>query len=127
MVAALGGPADIMEHFENHLPLAPHTHEVYSLETGIVQSIDTRTLGIAVIELGGGRRLASDKINHGVGLGAIAGIGEKTGPRERPLAVIYGRDDAAMARAEELIRGAYKIDSGPAKIAPPVRERIGAA
>jgi thymidine phosphorylase len=100
MVADLGGPHDLIEHYDRHLALAPQMHEVYSRESGFVQAVDTRALGIAVIELGGGRRLAGDKIDHAVGLGNVAAIGERVGPGERPLAVVYGRHMESVLRAE---------------------------
>ncbi len=110
MVMDLGGPADIIENFETLLPVAPQTMAVYPHEAGVVQAIDTRALGLAVIELGGGRRLVSDTIDHGVGLGAVASIGEVVGPGgEAPLAVIYGRSDDKIAQAEQMIRAAYTL------------------
>ncbi len=126
MVAELGGPRDIVEHFDRHLELAPQMHEVYSLEGGIVQAVDTRALGIAVIELGGGRRLASDSIDYGVGMTAMAAIGERVGPGERPLAVLYGRDMATVKRTEALIQNAYTLGPRPVHAVKPVRERITA-
>jgi thymidine phosphorylase len=124
MVAALGGPSDIVENFAQHLPLAGQPHEVYSEDGGTVVAVDTRALGLAVIELGGGRRLASDKIDHGVGLGALAAIGERVGPRERPLAVIHGREDATVALAERMIREAYTLGNTASATKDPIAERI---
>jgi thymidine phosphorylase len=126
MVAELGGPHHIIEHFDRHLALAPQMHEVYSDTSGFVQAVDTRALGIAVIELGGGRRLAGDRIDHGVGLDNVAAIGEKVGPGVRPLAVIYGRNMDSVLRAEKLIQGAYSLapQHGDAVKNGPVRQRI---
>lgn len=109
MVAHLGGPGDIIKKFDKYLELAPKTREVHTPDIGVVESIDTRALGIAVIELGGGRRIAEDVIDHSVGLSALAAIGETVGPSERPLAVIHGKKDAAIAKAEETILQAYKL------------------
>jgi len=108
-VAALGGPADLIEHFDKHLKLAPIRHEVHAAQPGIIQRVDTRALGLAVIELGGGRRLSADKINHSTGLAAIAAPGEEAGPSEKPLAVIFGAHDDQVARAEAMIRQAFEI------------------
>ena len=121
MVRALGGPGDIVENYERHLPLAPVTLAVRARESGVVTAVDTRAVGIAVIELGGGRRLAGDSIDHGVGLSAVAGIGTAA---DAPLAVIHARDDSAAARAADLVRAAFTIGGAAPAPAPAVRERI---
>ncbi len=126
MVRALGGPADIIEQFDKHLPLAPHTLEIWPERAGIVRAVDTRKTGIAVIELGGGRRLTTDKIDHGVGLASVAAIGEHVGPGERPLCVMIGRDLDTMKRAETLVREAYILAEPGEKIikGPSISERV---
>jgi thymidine phosphorylase len=124
MVVALGGPAHFVEHYERHLPLAPVTREIHPGDTGFVTAVDTRAVGIAVIELGGGRRLASDNIDHSVGLSAVAAPGEQVGPAERPLCVVHARDDASADKAAALIRAAFTIGDAAPEQTPAVRERI---
>jgi thymidine phosphorylase len=80
-------------------------------------------LGLAVVELGGGRRRASDKIDHAVGLSQLAGKGARLG-RDRPLCIIHARDEASFARAEKLVRQAYRLGEAPGA-APAVRGWIG--
>lgn len=123
MVAALGGPADIIENYEKHLPLAPVTFEVKAEANGVVEGIDARALGLAIIELGGGRRLTTDKIDHSVGLGNVAAIGAST---EKPLATVYARTKEQAERAASVIRAAYKIAPAGTKIppAPVIREKV---
>jgi thymidine phosphorylase len=124
MVAALGGPADIVENYEKHLPLAPVVLEVHANErNGVIEGIDARALGLAIIELGGGRRLTTDKIDHSVGLGNVAAIGVKT---ERPLATVYARTKEQAERAASVIRTAYKIAPAGTKVppAPVIREKV---
>lgn len=126
MVEGLGGPADIVENFDRHLPLATEMMEIWPEHSGIVQSVDTRKTGIAVIELGGGRRLVTDKIDHSVGLASVAAIGEEVNQGGRPLCVMFGRDRAAMKRAETLIREAYTLTDNTGRIVkgPPISERV---
>ncbi len=109
MVTALGGPKDLMENYRTHLKLAPIEHIVHAQDKGVVQAINVRKLGYAVIELDGGRRLVTDKINHGTGLKKIASIGDAIGPNNAPLCVILGDDRDKIARAEMLIREAFVI------------------
>ena len=77
MVAALGGPADFVERYKAYLPIAAGgTHAWLSDRVGRVSDIDTRALGVAVIELGGGRAKPTDTIDHSVGLTDIVRIGQ---------------------------------------------------
>ena len=124
MVAGLGGPADFVEKPAKYLKAAPVIRPAVAAREGIVTAIDTRAIGIAVVELGGGRLRAADAIDHSVGFTKLAGLGAKVG-KDAPLAMIHARDEATAARAEQSLRAAYHIgDTAP----PPgkvVYERIG--
>jgi thymidine phosphorylase len=124
MVAALGGPADFVEHPEKHLAAAPVVRPIVPDRAGAVTQIDTRAIGIAVVELGGGRRTSEDAIDHSVGFTRLAGVGATVGP-DMPLAIVHARDEAAADRAARSIRAAYAIgETAPAR-QPIVYERIG--
>ena len=123
MVAALGGPKDFIEKPEKRLRAAKIVRPVFAAKAGAVAAIDTRALGLAVIALGGGRRVATDTIDHAVGLTALAGKGAKI-DGTTPLAMIHASDDARAAEVETIVRAAYRIGKAP-KVAPAVRERIG--
>ena len=123
MASALGGPRDLLENYQRHLPKAPVIRAVAPAHDGIVAAIDARALGIAVIELGGGRRVASDKIDHAVGLTGLAGRSAQVG-RDRPLAIVHARDEAAYERAAKAVREAYRLGDPPASAAP-ILDRIG--
>lgn len=122
MVSALGGPADLLEDPDTHLVRAAVAVPVYAEGSGTVARIDARRLGVAVIELGGGRRLASDRIDHRVGLTEIAGIGEAVGPGI-PLAVIHAEDADRAAAVADTVRAAYVLGDGPGDPGPVVIER----
>jgi thymidine phosphorylase len=96
---------------------------VMAAADGFVAQIDTRALGIAVIELGGGRRVASDKIDPAVGLTDLAGRSARVG-RDRPLAMIHARDQTAFERAAFALRKAYRLGDAPGASSP-VLDRIG--
>ena len=123
MASALGGPHNLLDKFKSLLPKAPVIRPVMAGQDGIVAHIDTRALGIAVIELGGGRRVASDRIDHAVGLTALAGRAARVG-REQPLCVIHARDEASFDRVAETVRQAYRLGEAPA-VSSPVLTRIG--
>jgi thymidine phosphorylase len=124
MVAALGGPADLLEH--PRLPEAPIVAEVEPLESGFVTAIDVRALGLAVVALGGGRVRESDRVDHAVGLSEVAALGEPVGPGHggRTLAVVHARDSDASAAALQAVRAAFTVGPEPPGSVPPVLERI---
>ena len=119
MVATLGGPSDLLERPDDHLPRAPVTIEAHAARDGVVAGIDVRAIGLAIIDLGGGRRREDEAIDHAVGLTEVAAPGERVGPHGRPLALVHARDEDAATHAAEAIRAAYRvgdrvIDENPA-------------
>ncbi len=108
MVAALGGPTDVLERPERHLPEAPVRHAVHFERSGTIAAIDARALGLAVVGLGGGRRRATDRIDPRVGLADVRGIGEAIGP-DMPLAIVHAGTDNDAAAAAELLRNAVRV------------------
>jgi thymidine phosphorylase len=124
MVAALGGPAGFLEDFEAHLREAAVVADVTAGAAGFVTAIDTRGLGLAVVELGGGRRRATDRIDHAVGLDQLAGLGLSVEP-DTPLARVHAADEAGLAAAEARVRAAYRIGEAAPAPEPLIVERIG--
>ncbi len=122
MVAALGGPKNFIRDAQKHLPMTPIARPVFASSAGSIQSIATRELGIAVIELGGGRRVASDKIDHAVGLSGLAGKASKVDART-PLAMIHARSEADFVKAAAIVKASYVIGEAP-KPTPVILERI---
>ena len=114
MVSALGGPADFVEKMDSHLTLAPEVVDIYAETDGFVEAIDTREVGVAVVELGGGRMRAADPIDHSVGLDRLLGLGAKV-DKTTPIAKVYAKDADQVARATERVRSAYRIGDAPTK------------
>jgi len=109
MVAALGGPDDLIERPEAHLQAAPVVADLTASEPGIVQNIDVRGLGLAVIELGGGRHQASDPIDGRVGLSELAGIGDRV-DAQRPLLRVHARSKGDIERLTCALQDCFIID-----------------
>ncbi|WP_163577176.1 thymidine phosphorylase [Halomonas faecis] len=108
MVAGLGGPHDLLERPDSHLPEAPVKLAVTAERAGIVQSMDTRALGLAVVTLGGGRRSPGEAIDPAVGLGEIAALGAAV-DAQRPLAVVHAASRADAEQAARAVRAAVTI------------------
>jgi pyrimidine-nucleoside phosphorylase len=111
MIAAQGGDAKVCEDVKR-LPTAKHIRPISAPKNGFVQSIECDQIGYAVIALGGGRKVASDKVDFGVGfehpkkIGATVKLGEA-------LMMMHYNDDTRADEAERMIHGAYKIEDKP--------------
>ena len=122
MVAALGGPRDLLEKPEKHLARAPVTRPVIAPRRATVTAIDVRRLGLAVVRLGGGRARAGDAIDPAVGLSGVQGPGFRTGPN-RPLALVHARtEDQAEAAVAEIL-AAFRFGETAPDPAPVVIEK----
>lgn len=125
MVAALGGPSDLVTNPSAYLESAPMTHRVLPSTSGYVHSIDTRSVGMAVVALGGGRMKVNDPIDHSVGLTDVLGIGEYT-DHDRPLAIVHARNESEASIAADVVRGAFSIGEEAPVIKPVIASRITA-
>jgi len=124
MVAALGGPSDFLTRWRDRLPAAPATLEVWPDTPGYVKTVDTEALGLAVIDLGGGRKRARDRINPSVGLTHIAPIGQEVGKGGRPLARICAAKRSAAEAVAARVRGAFHLSDRAVNPPKLVIERV---
>lgn len=125
MVAAQQGPVDFVERYESYLPVATLSKPVYAEQPGIVISMDTRALGMAVVSLGGGRQRAIDSIDYSVGLTDIPRLGEPV-DAQRPLAVIHANDEKSWEQAADAVRSAMILGDAIPAATPVVYKRITA-
>jgi thymidine phosphorylase len=121
MVAALGGPADLLTSFPRCLPTAPVVCAVDADEPGMIVSMDTRALGQAVAELGGGRTHPTDVIDPAVGIDHCARIGD-TVDRGFVLCRVHARTQADAEHTSQRVRAAFAVGMQPVQHAPLVRE-----
>jgi thymidine phosphorylase len=124
MCAALGGPPDILERYDALLARAPVERPVAAARAGYVAKIDARAIGVAVVELGGGRRRSEDEIDHAVGFSRLAAVGDRVSA-DHPVGLVHARDDEAAQVAALSLRAAYQVaDEAPAVAASAVIERL---
>ncbi|CAN1505647.1 DeoA Thymidine phosphorylase [Rhabdaerophilaceae bacterium] len=125
MVAALGGPADLMDCPGRYLASAPLIRPVFSDVQGIVGRIDTRAIGLCVVALGGGRTRSEDTIDHAVGISNLLETGEAVSS-QRPIALVHARSEEAYDAAARAIRAAYAVGSEQPAAAALIAERVTA-
>lgn len=125
MVAAQGGPADFVERHEAYLPQPTLSKAVYADRPGIVSSMDTRALGMAVVAMGGGRQRASDAIDYSVGLSETIALGERA-DGQRPLAIVHASSEAGWQQAAAAVRAAVTLSDSAPEPLPAVYRRVRA-
>jgi thymidine phosphorylase len=126
MVAAMGGPARFVERAGTILPAAPVVLTLESPQDGWVQAVATREIGLACIELGGGRHKDSDRIDPRVGFTHVAAPGDRV-EKGSPLARVHAATEAGAEQARMLLAGAFSLSAAAPKAAPVLVERIGLA
>ena len=113
MVAALGGPPDLIDNSQKHLVAAPVVRPIHA--AGYLTSIDTRGVGNAIIELGGGRHRVGEALDLSVGFSDIASIGTLL-DKHTPLAVVHAASEDDAAEAEQhLLDACTTSDTAPPK------------
>jgi thymidine phosphorylase len=98
MVSALGGPSDFCDRPAHYLAAAPVKMDICASHSGWVSGMATRDIGLLVIELGGGRRMASDTVDARVGFTQFVQIGQRVEAGDR-LAVVHAADASAAQAA----------------------------
>lgn len=87
-----------------------------------VQEIITEDIGVASLELGGGRKDKTSKIDLSVGIILHKKLGDKLEGKTK-IATIYGNDENKVLKAYEIICNAYKIgEKQPVKL--PVIKKV---
>lgn len=124
MVSALGGPTDFMEKSASYLPVAPVIAEVLAPMSGFVTAIDTKALGMAVVDLGGGRHKQGDTLDYSVGLDQLAGLGVAVN-KDEPLAVVHAKSEADLFAAQAAVAAAYSWGDTVPEEFPLIIKRIG--
>jgi pyrimidine-nucleoside phosphorylase len=117
MVTAQGGDLDAPR------PRSSYQLEIRATRTGYVSKMNAETLGYAVIELGGGRRVLSDAVDYSVGLEMLVRIGDRV-QLGQPLVRVHCREDQADSM-KPLIRAAVPIRSQALDSPALITERIG--
>ena len=93
--------------FVDYLPLANESVFASPANGRLIQ-IDGQRIGQAIIELGGGRRKLSDRIDHQVGLEMLVRLGDIVSVGQ-PLIRIFARTTATRFAAEQLLLSALRI------------------
>lgn len=100
----------------NLLPRARWVEPLLSPRAGYLAAIDAREVGLATLDLGGGRVKKGDPIDHAVGVVLNAKVGDWV-ERNQPLLVIHANDESRLREARARLLRAYAWSEEP--VTPP--------
>lgn len=123
MVSVLGGPNDLMENPNKYLAKAKIIQPIYPLQDGFVTEMDTRMIGMAVVELGGGRRVSTDKINYSVGMSQFCHIGDKV-ELDTPLAFVHANTQEQAEAAQNVLLKHIKVSNNQVKAPQTIIQKV---
>lgn len=123
MVALMGGPPDMAEDWRTHLPAAPVVGDIVAPADGVVAAWNGEALGLAVVDLGGGRRVETDRIDPAVGLTDVVPVGVRV-RRGDPVATVHARDEAGAERAAASVLAALRLGDAVPDPRPLVMQRV---
>lgn len=125
MVAGLGDPKDFVQNYDAYLAKAEIVKPVYAEQAGTVTAMDTRAIGMAVVSMGGGRKVASDSIDYAVGFDQFIRLGEQA-DSNTPLAMIHARSEAQWQQAANELQQAITVSDETYQPTPEIYRQIRA-
>lgn len=105
------------------LARARKTVDVEAAASGFMEYVDLEKMGMALVQLGGGRRFHTDKIDVAVGFEVLKKHGEKVS-RGDLLFHAHVNDEARWTEARELLLQSFKISAGQPDQAPLIAKVI---
>lgn len=120
IVSLQGGDTEAVE---DGLPLAPKKVSLLAPAKGFVRSMDGERIGMALVDLGGGRKQASDKVDPGVGFWFEKFVGDAV-KKDEPIAQIYARDAKSAEAARRELAACIEVGPTSLKKVDLIRKRI---
>jgi thymidine phosphorylase len=111
MVIAQKGDVEYIRNREKYKK-AEVIKPVTATEKGYITAMDTEKIGLISLELGGGRRVITDKIVPEVGLIIHKKIGDKVEIGDE-LCEIHANSEEAFEAAKQEYRRAFKLSETP--------------
>ncbi|MCD6291073.1 MAG: pyrimidine-nucleoside phosphorylase, partial [Anaerolineae bacterium] len=115
-VAAQGGDIAAVDD-PSRLPQAKLVVPFLAEVPGYVQAIDAAAIGMAVVDLGGGRERKGEPIDPAVGIVMRARLGDRVEVGQ-PLCDIHANDETRLERAQERLRRAFTVGEEPVALPP---------
>ncbi len=124
MVTALGGPKDFCDNYEKYLAKASIIRPVYAKQKGYIAAMQTRNIGLALIELKGGRTRSDQKLDYATGFSNFCHIGDKV-EKDKPLCFVHAQNEDDYQQAAQNILKNITISENIPYPANEIIEKIG--
>lgn len=105
------------------LPLAPVEGKVLAPTSGTITQMATEELGLLLVEMGGGRKRASDRIDHQVGFAFHKKLGTQVQKGE-PLVTFYANQTSDPNVLESRFLEAIQIGSNKDSLQKPIPQEL---
>lgn len=125
LVAAQGGDPSVVDD-PARLPRAPNRVEVAAAADGVIEAVEPRAIGRAIVALGGGRQAVTDQVFPDVGIEVLARPGAPV-HRGDPLAILHARDRGVADSLMPAIRAAIPIAAAAPASLPLIAWRVAAS
>jgi pyrimidine-nucleoside phosphorylase len=122
LVEAQGGDVHYIEE-PDRLPKARLIEPVPAPRSGYLAGVNAAEVGMAVVELGGGRVKKGDPIDHSVGVIVHYKVGDLV-QKDTPLFTIHADDEAKLAAARERVLAAHTFSNAPVQRLPLFYRRV---
>lgn len=122
MVEAQGGDVHYVEE-PDRLPQAELIEPVPAPRSGYLAALNAAEVGIAVVELGGGREKIGDPIDHSVGVIVHYKVGDLV-QKDTPLFTIHANDEPKLEPARERLLAAHTFSDAPVQRLPLFYRRV---
>jgi thymidine phosphorylase len=123
MITAMGGPADLLTNAENILPKANVIKTIVAPSAGFIGTMDTRAIGMALVQMGGGRVDHNQKLDYSVGFSNIKPKGTKVTEGDI-IAIVHANDESQATLAIKQYLTAVEISDSQVTIEPVIHQLI---
>ncbi|MCM2473652.1 thymidine phosphorylase [Rhizobium sp. CG5] len=123
MVHSLGGPIDFIEDPAHYLDSPPVEIPVLAARDGWLSACSTRAIGMAVVDLGGGRRRPTDSIDHRVGFSRLLPLGTEVSKGDL-IGLVHAVDPDSGERAAQTLTASYQIGQQQPPVSDVILKRI---
>jgi len=103
MIAALGGPNDFLENPWGAMNKAKVIQDVIATNSGYINAMQTRDIGLAIVGMKGGRTANGQLIDHSVGFDRILPIGTRVNKGDIVARIHAADNDQAISASKEYL------------------------
>ncbi|MFZ4712282.1 MAG: thymidine phosphorylase [Bacteriovoracaceae bacterium] len=119
MIISQGGNPSFIDNYEV-LPGATDVTEVICPKKSFIKSFETDQIGLALVDLGGGRKVKSDKIDFGVGFCFHKRVGDAVMKDESILTIYHHKNQKELVQSlvDKFLNQIIKFSSSKTKALP---------